>query len=895
MRKHYLESVFNPSSVAVVCDQAYCNIGRQVLENLRRSGYPGRVHAVMPCCSESDAAGHIPLERASDIDDAVELAVIAARADGQASLLRQCGELRVSAVIILSGGFSETQAEGMALQDELLEIACAYNIDLVGPRCLGIIRPVNKLNVSSARSPVAAGKVALVTQSGAFCSALLDWADSSGYGFSAVASLGATTDVSLGDVLDYLAQDPHTTSILLYVERIIDARLFLSGLRAAARLKPVVVIKSGRNESGQRAALSHIHTPLGSDDVFDAAIRRAGAVRVTVVSQLFAAATILSSGVRTRGPNLAVITNGGGPGVMAADWAGSIGIQLANLAADTVAALSQVLPGHWSHCDPVDILGDADETRYREATRIVMADQNVDGLLVLCTPQGFTDPTACARAVVAGAEGARKPLLASWMGARLVTEAREIFTAAGIPHFIAPEEGVDAFRYLASYRANQQALLQVPQPLSEYEDPDIYGASLIVDQVLDERRKSLSSAEAKAVLRAFRIPVLPSIDARTPAEAQAAAEKLGLPVAMKINSPDIRYRDDVGGVRLNIGESGSVPLAFEELYQEVGRNLPHARLEGVCIEPMASRSHAREIRVAIERDPVFGPVIRLGAAGAVMEALAGETAVALPPLNDYLGRELIARSNLARHLQAYRNFPAVDPGKVSELLQRVSEIACELPGVDTLEIDPLLVDEEGAIAVGVRITVAPPQASGERYSHMAIHPYPANLESRLVLADGAELLIRPIRPEDGRSEADFVANLSAESKYFRFMHGLDRLTPAMLARFTQIDYDREMAMVAVVPGEDGTDSFLGVARYVTNPDGDSCEFALTIADAWQARGIGPRLMERLMQIAGERGLETMVGEVLAQNSRMLRMCRRLGFSSKRNPDDPEVVVVSRPL
>ncbi|RLQ23598.1 GNAT family N-acetyltransferase [Seongchinamella sediminis] len=895
MRKHYLESIFSPESVAVVCDQAYCNIGRQVLENLQGSGFPGLVHAVMPCCTVADAAGHTPLQQVSEISEAPELAVIAARAEEQAGLLRQCGELGVNAVIILSGGFSETQVQGRALQHELLEIARNYDIDLVGPRCLGIIRPASKLNVSSARSPVAHGKVALVTQSGAFCSALLDWADSGGHGFSAVASLGSTTDVGLGDVLDYLAQDPHTTSILLYVERITDARLFLSGLRAAARLKPVVVIKSGRNESGERATLSHIHAPLGSDDVFDAAIRRAGAVRVTVVGQLFAAATILSSGVRTQGPNLAVITNGGGPGVMAADWAGSIGVKLASLAPDTVAELSRILPGHWSHCDPVDILGDADEARYGAATRAVLADDNVDGLLVLCTPQGFTDPTACAEAVVAAARDTRKPLLASWMGARLVSEARDILTAAGVPHFIAPEEGVDAFSHLASYKANQRALLQVPRPLSEYEDPDIYGATLIVDHVLGERRKSLGSAEAKAVLRAFHIPVLPSIDASTPAEAQAAADKLGLPVAMKVNSPDIKYREDVGGVRLNIRESGSVPLVFDELYRDVGEHFPYARLAGVTVEPMASRGRTREIRVAITRDPVFGPVIRLGAAGASMEALRGETAVALPPLNDYLGKELIARSNLARYLGQYRTFPAVDTDKLSEVLQRVSEIACELPDIDTLEIDPLLVDEQSAIAVGVHITVAPGAKGGERYAHMAIHPYPANLESKLVLADGTELEIRPIRPEDGRSEADFVANLSAESKYFRFMHGLDRLTPTMLARFTQIDYDREMAIVAVVPGADGSDSFIGVARYVTNPDGDSCEFALTVADAWQARGIGPRLMQRLIEIAGERGLDTMLGEVLAQNSRMLRMCKRLGFSSMRNPDDPEVIVVSLPL
>ncbi len=893
MRKHYLESVFGPASVVVVCDGDYCGIGMQVLRNLRESGYQGKVFAVMPDCEE--ACGVPVFASVAAIDEPVELAVIAARAATQPALLRQCGEHKIAAAIVLSGGFSETQESGLALQNELVEIARGCEIALVGPRCLGIVRPANKLNVSSARSPVAPGKVALVTQSGAFCASLLDWADSNGFGFSAVASLGATSAVKMGDVLDYLAQDPHTHSILLYVERITDARLFLSGLRAAARLKPVAVIKSGRNEAGERAALAHIHTPLGSDAVFDAAIRRAGAVRVTVVSQLIAAATILATGARVKGSRLAVLTNGGGPGVMAADWAGSQGVPLAELTAETVAALSAVLPGHWSHCDPVDILGDADGERYRAATEIILADKNVDGLLVLCTPQGFTDPAACAQGVIDGAQGARKPVLTSWMGERLVASGRKLLVDAGIPHFIAPEGGVDAFGYLASYRRNQTALLQVPEPLAENHRPDVYAAQTIVDHALAERREILTLAESKAVLRAFNIPVLPSSNADNAVDALVAAENVGLPVAMKINSPDILHKSDVGGVRLNIRESRSIFAAFEELIRDVAERMPDARLQGVCIEPMIDRPHARELMIGISRDPVFGPVIHLGAAGTAIEMLSGETQVALPPLNDFLSRELIGRTDAARFLRQFRSYPEADLGKLSEVLQRVSEIACELPCINTLDINPLLVDEEGVIAIGARITVKAPASSTVRYGHMAIHPYPANLESLMMLADGSEVLVRPIRPEDARKEQDFVSNLSAQSRYFRFMHGLDKLTPDMLARFTQIDYDREMALVAIAPGQDGGQTFLGVARYVINPDGNSCEFALTVADAWQKRGVGPKLMERLMHVARERGLDTMMGEVLAQNPRMLRMCKRMGFSALRSPDDPEIILVSRSL
>lgn len=816
MEKHYLESIFGPASVAVMCDRDYCGIGNQVLHNLRQSGFGGDVYAVMPECAEDVAVK--TCSSLSELGRPVELAVIAARAASQPALLRACGAHKVAAVIVLSGGFSETQAHGLALQNELVDIARSFNIALVGPRCLGIVRPLNKLNVSSARSPVAPGKVALVTQSGAFCSSLLDWADSIGFGFSAVASLGATSAVKMGDVLDYLAQDPHTNSILLYVERITNARLFLSGLRAAARLKPVVVIKSGRNPAGERAALAHIHTPLGSDAVFDAAIRRAGAVRVTMVSQLLAAATILATGARVKGPQLAVLTNGGGPGVMAADWAGSQGVPLAELSPQTLEALSAVLPGHWSHCDPVDILGDADGERYRAATAIILADPNVDGLLVLCTPQGFTDTEACAQGVIDGARGSRKPVLASWMGERLVAAGRKLLVDAGIPHFIAPEGGVDAFAYLASYRRNQIALLQVPEPLSENNSPDVGLAQGIVDRALAQGRERLDPQQAHAILSAFNIPLLPANDSQ-PSPAMV---------------------------------------------------------------------------VAITRDPVFGPVIHLGAAGMDIEQLAADCEVALPPLNDFLSRELIARADVSRLWGRGDEDTAASVAQLSELLQRLSEIACELPAIGSVHI-PLWVNEKAIAAADARIAVKAPVGSTVRYGHMAIHPYPANLESHITLADGLEVLVRPIRPEDARKEQDFVSNLSAQSKYFRFMHGLNKLTPEMLARFTQIDYDREMALVALAPGDDARPTFVGVARYIINPDGNSCEFALTVADAWQSRGVGPKMMQRLMEIARDRGLDTMVGEVLAQNSRMLRMCKRLGFIAERSREDAEIIVVSRAL
>ncbi|MCB1925443.1 MAG: bifunctional acetate--CoA ligase family protein/GNAT family N-acetyltransferase [Gammaproteobacteria bacterium] len=896
MKKHYLNKVFEPQSVAIVgASERESSVGAQVLRNMREGGFAGVIYPVNP--KHETVQGLPAYASISDIDHPVDLVVIAIPAEHIADVLRQCGEHGVGAVVVLSAGFAEIGKRGQALQNEIVDIARTYDIPLVGPNCLGVIRPRVGLNATFAKSGVETGKVALVAQSGAFCTALLDWADSNGFGFSAVASLGATADVGFGDVLDYLAVDPETKSILLYVEGVTDARSFMSGLRVAARLKPVIVVKSGRNESGTRAAVSHTGALIGSDDVFNAAVQRAGAVRVNTVNQLFSAAQILASNTRVEGPRLAIVTNGGGPGVMAADRASDLQVPLAELNQATIERLSEVLPTHWSHSDPVDILGDADSERYARATEIVLADKNVDGVLVLLTPQAMTDPTACAEGVIAAvrdANPASKPVLACWMGENLVNEGRARFAAAGIPHFNSPEGGVDAFGYMACYRRNQKALLQAPTPLSKHREPDVDGARLIIEHAMGERRYTLSNTEAKAVLRAFHIETSPSINVNSAADALVAAEGVGLPVAMKINSPDITHKSDVGGVRLNIREPRSVRTAFREMTDSVKMLRPEARVSGVTIEPMLERPHAREIMIGIAHDPVFGPVISFGAGGTAVEIFA-DSQVALPPLNEYLSRELIRGTRASRFLKQFRHLPEADITKLTDVLQRISEIACELPEVQELDINPLLVDEDGVIAVDARVVVAPPRASTAHYGHMAIHPYPPELETTWQLPDGTDVLVRPIRPEDAEIEQDFVQNLSPESKYFRFMQSMDKLTPMMLARFTQIDYDREMALVAVINEHTPNARILGVARYVSNPDKQSCEFALTVADEWQKKGIGRQLMQRLMTVARDRGIEIMEGEVLSNNSKMLRLCEKLGFRTVHDAADPEIVAVRRHL
>ncbi len=893
MKDHYLKSIFEPNSVAVIgASERAKSVGEQVLRNILEGGFTGEIYPVNPKYKKVQGLNCYP--SISDIDHPVDLVVFAIPAKHIPKVMRECSQHGVRAAIVLSAGFAEVGKRGESLQNEIVDIAKTFNMPLIGPNCLGIIRPKVGLNATFAKSSARKGHVALVAQSGAFCTALLDWADSEGYGFSAVASLGATADIGFGQVLDYLAVDPDTRSILLYVEGVSDARSFISGLRVAARLKPVIVVKSGRNEIGSRAAVSHTAALVGDDLVFDAAIRRAGAVRVTTVAQLFSAAQTLASGTRVEGPRLAIVTNGGGPGVMAADRMADLPLPLAELSNESIKKLSKVLPEQWSHSDPVDILGDADAARYEAATRIVLADKNVDGLLVLLTPQGMTDPTACAEGVIKAVKKSGKPILACWMGEKLVDKGRNLFAKAGIPQFRSPEAGVDAFGYLACYRRNQKALLQAPPPLNRVMEPDVEGARMIIENAFDERRYTLSNTESKAVLRAFHIPVSPSINVTSAAEALIAAENLGLPVAMKINSSDITHKSDVGGVRLNIREPRSVRTAFREMVDGVALQLPDARIQGATIEPMLDRPHAREIMIGIVQDPVFGPVISFGTGGTSVEIFA-DNQVALPPLNEYLSHQLIRGTRVSKYLKKFRNLPEANMAELINVLQRISEIACELPEIDELDINPLLVDEDGVMVVDARIVVKAPVTTTSHYGHMSIHPYPTELESIWQLPDGTNVTIRPIRPEDAINEQSFVTNLSAESKYFRFMQSLEQLTPLMLARFTQIDYDREMALIAEIKENSDDARIIGVVRYVGNPDHHSCEFALAVSDDFQRKGIGRHLMQRLMTVAHDRGLEVMEGEVLTSNSKMLKLMERLGFRSVHNSDEPEVVQVRRHL
>ena len=873
--KHYLTPLFEPQSVALIgASERAGSIGAVLVANMLAAQYAGALYAVnpkyksvqgVPCF---DAIGRVPPR--------VDLAVVATPPRTVPDVIEQCGRAGVRAAVVITAGFSEAGSEGAKLERAMLENARRHRLRLVGPNCLGLMRPALGLNATFARGTPLPGSLGLISQSGAICTALLDWARPNKVGFSSVVSLGGSTDVDFGEIIDYLVEDAKTEHILLYIEGVRSARRFVSALRAAARVKPVILMKVGRHPAGSRAAVSHTGAIVGLDDVFEAVVKRAGVVRVTTIGQLVAAAQALAAHVRPQGERLAVVTNGGGPGVMAADRAADLGIPLAQLSAATVEALKQSLPENWSHGNPIDLIGDADAARYRTAVAACLADEQVDGVLAMLAPQAMSAPAEAARAVIEAAKGSSKPVLACWMGEEQTAEARRLLAEARIPVFRTPDPAVEMFGHLSSFYRNQRALLQTPGPLGAQGAPDLESARLIVDAALAERRSVLSEMESKALLAAFRIPIARTVVARSAHEAMLIAGELGAPVAMKIDSPDITHKSDVNGVRLNVAGAQAVQDTWQQIVDEVKRRRPEARVNGITVEPMVRRANGRELMVGVIRDPVFGPAIVFGTGGTAVE-VHRDRAVALPPLNQFLVADMIRGTRVAQLLGEFRRMPPVRMDALEQVLLRVSELVCELPALQEMDINPLIADESGAIAVDARVVLRPAPPQRDRYGHMAIHPYPAHLVSAWQPASGPAVTVRPVRPEDAEMEQAFVRGLSPESRYFRFMDTLRELTPSMLVRFTQIDYDREMAFVATMPRE-GREAEIGVARYVANPDGESCEFAIVIADDWHRRGLGRRLMGQLIDVARARGLRTMIGHVLAENRGMLQLCQGLGFA-----------------
>jgi len=799
------------------------------------------------------------------------------------------GRIKCRAALVISSGLN-AEAAG-----RLHATAKRHQLHLLGPNCNGFQRPHQKLNASIIGTMAKPGPLALLSQSGALTASTLDWAQRSGVGFSAVVSLGPNTALDIADALDFLASDVHTHSIVIYLEGIRNARRFMSALRAAASAKPVIVLKAGRKPAGNEAALTHSGAIVGSDDVFDAALRRAGAVRVRTFSQLFSAARCLASRYQPSGRHLAVITNGGGPGVLAADWANELQLQLGRLDAQSIVTLAPKLSPQASLKDLIDLAEDATPEHFTAAVEAASRAPHIDGILVIYSPKLGADPTRVAQALAQIHKAVGKPLFTCWMGDASVGEARSLLNAAGIPTFRTPEAGVDAFSNIATHHANQLLLQQTPPPLSNHlAKPDVEGARLLIESVLAERRYILTELESKALLAAFHIPVTKTILARSANEAMMIATQLGYPSALKIDSPDIPHKSDVQGVALNLPNATQVRDTYNDMVKTVARLRPDARINGVTVQNMSAQRRGRELYIGLVTDDLFGPVITFGAGGTMIE-LIGDRSMEMPPLNQFLARSLVQRARVAATLGEWRGAPPIDMAALEHVLLRVSEMVCELPQLREMDINPIILDESGALAVDARIVIQSAPTLGQHYGHLSILPYPSHFQQEWPLRGGGVYTVRPVRPDDANMLQALVKGLSSESRYFRFVSSMPELPARMLARFTLIDYDREMALVAVhrerKTGPDGefidTERVIGVSRYVTNPDTKSCEFSLLVADDFAGQGLGSRLMLSIIEFARNKGLAQIEGLILANNSNMLKLMRNLGFRIKAFEEDPD--------
>jgi acetyltransferase len=890
---HYLRTAMVPRSIAVVgASPRSESLGRFVFTNVMAAGYKGEVHAVNP--RHRTIEGHPCLPSLAALPGKVDLAVVVTGAQNVPQVIDDAGAKGIPSMLVLSPGLCEDGPERRRLEQEVIARARAARVRVLGPNCLGLMRPEIGLNASWARTMARPGALALVSQSGAVTTALLDYAWTAGFGFSSVLATGAESDVSLAEIIDFLAGDSATRSILLYIEGIHDARPLVSSIRVAASVKPVIVLKAGRHAAGAKVVMSHTGALVGNDAVFDAALRRVGAIRVPRIGSLFAAAESLANGRLPHGNRLAIVTNGGGPGALAADAVEENQVELAQLSDATRAALDGALPSGWSHSNPVNILADADAARFATALQLLLDDPANDGVLVLYAPTPKLGAEHAARAMLPVAAEAEKPVVSAWLGEKDAGRGRAAFKAASLPALQNPERGVESFGYLAQYIRNRELRLQVPPPRIDELKFDMQAARRIIDGARSAGRHTLDEQDSKALLASFGIETALGLVARSAMEARQAAVQLGFPVVLKVRADGITHKSDVGGVILGVQTADEVEAGFDDISRRLTERAPAARFVGVLVQKMVVRPQGRELIVGLTRDPTFGPVISFGMGGVAVEIFR-DSAVALPPLNAFLARDLVSRTRVSRMLDAFRGAPAVDLERLIDVLLRVSELACEIPAVRELDINPLLADAHGVIALDARVVVSDePLAADATYSHLAIHPYPRALEREVTVKGGVRIRLRPIRPEDAEAERRFISRLSARTSYLRFHAPIRELTMERLVRYTQIDYHREMAFVAIDTANEQHE-IRGISRYICNPDGKTAEFGVIVEDAWQGRGLGHVLMQVLEDTARARGLAELIGIVLKDNDEMGTMMRKRGYAPLRDEEDPSILRYTKPL
>jgi acetyltransferase len=869
-----LEKLFRPRSVAVIgATNRPGAIGNIVMHNILQGDFQGPVLPVNP--KYEAVAGVLAYPDVASLPKAPDLAVICTPAEPIPGLVEELGAAGTRAAIVLSNGLDSAEAPGGGtLQDAMLQAAKPHLMRILGPNCLGLLAPQVGLNASFAHLPALSGGIAFVSQSGALCTAVLDWAHLHEVGFSYFVSLGNASDVDFGDVVDFLANDPKTKAILLYIEAVTDGRKFMSACRAAARNKPVLVIKAGMVDESAKAAATHTGALAGSDQVYDAAFQRAGLLRVYDIDELFAAVETLARAKPVKGERLGILTNGGGIGVMAMDSLILNGGVPAKLEPETIAELDAVLPTAWSKANPVDIIGDAPGSRYADSTRILAKAKECDAVLVMHAPTATADSVEAARAVIQVAKETKTNLLTSWVGGTAVAPARQLFHEAAIPTYDSPGQAVQAFMHVVNYRRSQEMLMETPRSAPEGFTRATDTARLVIESRLASDADMLSEPEAKAVLAAYGIPTVQTHIVRSPEEAAEKAEMMGFPVALKIVSDDIVHKSDVGGVNLFLETPKGVIAAGEHMLETISKRLPDAKVQGFSVQEMANRPGAHEVFLGVNNDPVFGPVIVFGHGGTAIEII-DDSAIALPPLNMKLAHDLIERTRVYRLLQGYRNRPAADIDRLCLALVQLSQLVVDIPEIVAVDVNPLLVDENGVLALDARIQVARAKQNGAR--RLAIRPYPEQLEETVSAKNGEKLLVRPIRPEDEPEHYAFLSKLTPEDIRFRFFGQVGVLPHTQMARLTQIDFDREMAFIASRQNADGKRETVGVVRTVTDPNNERCEFAIVVRSDLKGQGIGRMLLEKMIRYCRQRGTRTMIGEILRDNRAMLGLADRLGF------------------
>jgi acetyltransferase len=873
-----LDKIFNPQNVAIIgASDVEGSVGYAIVKNFTQMGYTGKVFFVNN--RKPEILGVKTYPTVDQISELLDLAIIATPAKTIPDVMEECGRAQVKGVIIVSAGFKETGAPGKALEERISEVAKKYGVRVIGPNCIGLIRPRNNLNATFLDKMPKPGNIAFISQSGALGSAILDWAIHQNIGFSNFVSVGSMIDVDFGDLIDYFGTDPKTKSILMYIEGITDARKFMSAARHFARTKPIIVVKSGQFSESAKAAASHTGSLSGEDNIYDAAFKRAGIVRVNEIADLFNAAEVLGTQPLPQGPNLAIITNAGGPGVMATDSLIAQGGKLAKLSQKTLNSLNGILPPFWSHGNPIDVLGDARSERYKVAVEACLNDENIDGILIVFTQQAVSESVEIAKNIVELVRSKsyqNKTILTSFMGYGAVQEANNILNANNIPTYTTPEQAIRTYMYMYNYQRNIDLLYETPEELPVDAAPPKRPIMVILRNAAFENREILTEDEAKKILKYYNFPVVKTAVANNVEEAVLFAQEMGFPVVLKILSPQIIHKSDAGGVILNVNSPQKVREAFELLIQRATAYNPNAQIIGVTVQAMIEKK-GQEIIIGGKTDPVFGPVILFGMGGVGVE-LFKDYSIGLPPLNTTLIHRMMEETKIYHLLKGWRNAPPMDLKKLDETVLMFSQLLVDFPQIKEIDMNPLLISEKDACILDARIVIDKDKVCKkfEPHEHMVISPYPKKYEILWLLKNGQKVLLRPIKPEDEPMWLEMFQSFSEESIRYRFFQMLKDTPHEVRVRYCNIDYDREIAIVAEIV-ENGKRKLLGVSRVSIESDEKSGEMAFIVSDYWQGLGLGTKMVDYTLDIVKEKGIERVFAIMLQDNYRALSLTKKMGF------------------